>query len=46
MDLLKNEFKMKLRATIKEEQLLCMNNNNTKKILNRAIEIRKEKNYQ
>ena len=45
MELLKNEFKMKLRAKIREEQMIWINKNGIKKILNRAIKIIKEKDF-
>jgi len=45
MDLIKNEFKMKLRAKIKEDQMLWINKIGIKKIYKRAIDISKDKNY-
>lgn len=46
MDVVKNEFKMKLLAKIKEEQMLWINKKGVTKILNRAYEISKDKNYE
>jgi len=36
MDVIQNEFKIKLRAKIKEEQMLIINQNGHRKVLNRA----------
>ena len=46
MDVVKNEFKMKLLARIREEQMLWINKNGVKKIINRAEKILKENKYQ
>ncbi len=45
MDVVKNEFKMKLLARIREEQMLWINKNGVKKIINRAEKISKENKY-
>ncbi len=45
MEVVKNEFIMKLQARIREEQMLWINKNGVKKIINRAEKILKENNY-
>ena len=42
MDVVKNEFKMKLLGKIKEEQMLWISKKGVTKILNRAYEISKD----
>ena len=39
MDVIQNEFKIKLRAKIKEEQMLIINQNGHRKVLNRAYQL-------
>ena len=46
MEVVKNEFIMKLQARIREEQMLWINKNGVKKIINRAEKILKENKYQ
>ena len=46
MDVVKNEFKMKLLAKIKEEQMLWINKKGVTKILNKAYEILKDKSFE
>jgi hypothetical protein len=46
MDVVKNEFRMKLLAKIKEDQMLWINKKGVTKILNRAYEISKDKNFE
>lgn len=46
MDLVKNEFKMKLLGKIKEEQMLWIDKKGVTKILNKAYEISKDKNFE
>ena len=45
MELIKNEFKMNLKAKIKEEQLKWINQNGVKQILKRAADISKDINF-
>ena len=45
MDVIKNEFKIKLRAKIKEEQMLIINQNGHRKVLNIAYQLSNDENF-
>ena len=45
MDVIQNEFKIKLRAKIKEEQMLIINQNGHRKVLNRAYQLSNDENF-
>ena len=45
MDVIQNEFKIKLRSKIKEEQMLIINQNGHRKVLNRAYKLSNDENF-
>lgn len=45
MDVIQKEFNVKLRAKIKEEQMLIINQNGHRKVLNRAYQLSNDENF-